>query len=471
MGTNKDQLQAHQFMLQRVISALAVQETDPEQPPFRRPTMAAIAGIVIGILSCGAVWVFGLLVPGGNKFTATDVIAVEEETGARFVLMDGRLHPVMNYTSALLALDKHADVRMVSHATLAGIPAGVPIGIPDAPDSLPGKDQLLSGGWSVCSQPATDTQGQRTQQTVLLVGHTPDHSSALNGRGALVTAAGREYLLYQGFKHEITGNVTVALGLADKSATDVASRWLDTVPSGARVDPIAVTDAGTASTAVPGKSLVAGQLIEVNDAPDNGLDDITQPQFYLVLSDQLMSVSPLQAAVQHVLDPRANPYVPMSNRELAGAVRTPPEPSKKGGLPRSVPPVAQLDEPDAAVCALFQPGEDTPQILVSASLSAADRGSATVPPSPDGIVRVAVPAGKAALVEVMTSPTQEPGQGTIALVNDQGKLHPLLDPQHVQQVLGYDGVVPVRITEVLTGRVPAASPLGPDAARVPATGG
>ena len=471
MGTNKDQLQAHQFMLQRVISALAVQETDPEQPPFRRPTMAAIAGIIIGILSCGAVWVFGLLVPGGNKFTATDVIAVEEETGATFVLMDGRLHPVLNYTSALLALDKHAEVRIVSHATLAGIPPGAPIGIPDAPTSLPGKDQLLSGGWSVCSQSTTDAQGGSRQDTVVLVGHTPERSSALNGRAAVVLANGRKYLLYQGFKHEFPADAELALGMGNLSEPLVAGPWLDTVPTGVAVGPMGVTNAGKASTAVPGKSLVAGQLLVVNDGPDNGTEDITAPQYYLVLADQLKSISPLQAAVQGVFDARAATPVDVGNRELAGAVRTPPETSKKGDLPRDIPRYAQFDEPDAAVCALFQPGENTPQILVSASLSADDRGSGSTTPSPDGTLRVAVPAGKAALVEVMTSPSQPPGAGTIALVNDQGKLHALLDPQHVQQVLGYDGVVPVRITDVLANRVPKAGALGPDQARVPATGG
>jgi ESX secretion system ATPase EccB len=470
MGTNKDQLQAHQFMLQRVISALAVQESDPEQPPFRRPTMAAIGGIVIGILSCAAVWVFGLLVPGGNQFTATDVIAVEEETGARFVLMDGHLHPVTNYTSALLALDKHAEVRMVSHATLAGIPAGVPIGIPDAPDSLPGKDQLLTGGWSVCSRSTTDAQGQRTDDTVLLVGHLPERSSALAGRAVVVQTGNRKYIVYRGYRHEIARNVELALDLGNEPVIEVAGTWLDTIPAGDPIVPVAVPNAGKASTAVPGRELVAGQMLEVDDGPGTGLDDDTQHQFYLVLPDQLMSISPLQASVQRVLTPLADPSVKVGNRELAGAARTQPVPPPETAAPRSRPQFAPIDDSDAAVCALFQPGEATPQVLVGASLSAADRGSDTTAPPSGDAMRVAVPAGKAALVEVMASPDEQPGQGTVALVNDQGRLHPLADPQHVQQVLGYDGVAPVRIMAGLADRIPVAHALSSDAARLPATG-
>jgi type VII secretion protein EccB len=384
--------------------------------------------------------------------------------------MDGHLHPTLNYTSALLALDKHAEVRMVSHATLAGIPAGVPIGIPDAPASLPGKDQLLTGGWTVCNQSTTDPQGQDKEDTVLLVGHLPDRSSALSGRSVVVAAGEREYLLYRGYRHELTRNVSVALNLGNITRIPVAGTWLDTIPSGEPIAQVPVTNAGKASTAVPGRQLVAGQMLEVDDGPGTGLDDDTTHQFYLVLSDQLMSISPLQAAVQRVLTPLADPAVKIGHRELAGATRDQPVQPPENAAPRSRPEFAPIDDPEAAVCALFQPGDTTPQILVSASLSAADRPSDATAPPPDGAMRVAVPAGKAALIETITNANEQPGQGTIALVNDQGRIHPLADPQHVQQVLGYDGVVPVRIFNTLASRVPHADALSPNAARTPATG-
>jgi hypothetical protein len=82
-------------------------------------------------------------------------------------------------------------------------------------------------------------------------------------------------------------------------------------------------------------------------------------------------------------------------------------------------------------------------------------------------VQVAVPAGRAALIEVMSSSAESPGQGTIALVSDQGRLYPLEDPEHVLQVLGFDGVSPVRITSTLADRVPRGQSLSPDAARTP----
>lgn len=456
-------MQAHQFMLQRVISALTVHETDPEQPPFRRPAMAAIGGLVIAVLALAAVWVFGLLVPGGARFTATDVIAVEKETGARFVLMNGRLHPVLNYTSALLALDRHAPVRMVSHATLAGIPAGAPIGIPDAPDSLPGRGQLLTDGWSSCTQSTLDTQGKRLDSSVLLVGHPPDQGGTLGGHGLLVHSGNRMYLVYNGHRHEIAAGVDAALSLGKESALSVDGTWLDTVPVGKPIGPVPVADAGRPATAVPGMNLLTGQLIEVDDGPPNGQDSFLENQFYLVLGDRLQPISPLQATIQRVLGTHADPPAVVSNRALVDAARVAPQPPAEDDPPRTRPRFWSIDNPEAVVCAMFRPGEVVPRLIVGASLSAADRAA---PGS--GPVRVAVPAGRASLIEVMSGPDEPPGQGTIALVTDQGRLYPLANLQHVLQVLGYDGVTPIRITATLADRLPRGQSLGPDAARTPA---
>ena len=456
MGTNKDQAQAQAFMLQRVISALTVHETDPEQPPFRRPMMAAIGGIVIGVLVLAGFWVYGLIVPGGDRFTATDVIAIEEETGARYVLINGRLHPVVNYTSALLALDKHADVRVVSRATLAGIPVGAPIGIPGAPDTLPGKDDLLRDDWSMCDQSIVDKQGKRRDTPVLLVGQPPSRGQPLEGLGLLVHAGGRVYVVYAGYRHEIAAGVDVALELGKESPVTVDGTWLDTVPAGKPIAPIPLGDAGAPSGAVPGMSLVSGQLLQVDDG-----NSTREGQFYLVTGGQLLPVSPLQAAVQRVLGQFADPPVVVGNRALVGAARATPTPAAEDDPPWNRPDFVTVADPDATVCATFRPGSMVPTLVAGATLPS------SVLAAPDGQVRVSVPPGRAALIEVMSGADEKAGQGTVALVTDQGRLHPLADPGHVLQVLGYDGVSPVRVAAVLADRVPRGQPLSPDAARVP----
>jgi type VII secretion protein EccB len=455
MGTNKDQAQAHQFMLQRVIAALTVHETDPEQPPFRRPLLAAIGGIVIGVLLMAGFWVFGLLVPGGDRFTDTDVIAVEEETGATYVLLDGRRHPVLNYTSALLALDQHAEVRVVSHATLAGIPVGPEIGIQGAPDSLPGKEELLPDGWSMCDQSTMDDQGRRQDQPVLLVGQSPGGGS-LDDNGLFVRSGDRRYVVHGGYRHEVASGVEVALDLGN--AVTVGSTWLNTLAAGKPIGPVPLGDAGRPSAAVPGRNLVSGQVLAVdNDTSTDAVDK----QYYLVSGDQLQPISPLQYSVQRALGQHATP-VGVDSRELVNAALAAQPQAEESDPPWALPRFLTVDDPDVTVCATFQPGSMVPALVVGARLPASVRA---------GSVRVVVPPGRGALIEVMSGPDETPGQGTIALVTDQGRLYPLDDPGHVLQVLGFDGVSPVRVTAALAGQLPPGRSLSPEAARTPVARG
>lgn len=463
MGTNKDQAQAHRFMLQRVTSALTVHETDPEQPPFRRPVLAAIGGIVIGVLVMVGFWVYGLIVPGGERFTATDVIAVEEETGARFVLLNGRLHPVLNYTSALLALGQHAEVRMTPRASLAGIPVGPAIGIPDAPDSLPGEQELLAGGWSMCDQSTVDDQGRRRDSPVLLVGQPPDQRGTPLDHALLVIADNRMHLVHEGYRHELIEGVDTALELRNESRVDVAGTWLDTLPAGKPIGPVPVADAGRpTSAAVPGMNLLSGQLLEVGNGTGTG-NTVLEKQHYLVVGDQVEPITPLQATVQRVLGAHADPPVAVDSRDLVNAVRVASRPPTEDDPPSTRPRFLAVGDAEATVCATFQPGATVPTLVVGAVLPA------SVLTARDGPVRVAVPAKRAAVVEVMAGPAEPPGQGTIALVTDQGRLHPLADPD-VLRVLGLDGVPPVRITSALADRVPKGRSLSQDAARTPAAG-
>src|SRR6476469_9078360 len=84
MAAKRDQLHAYQFLVQRVVSALVTRETDPEQPPFRRPVHAAFGGIAVAVVALAAVGVYGMLNPGGNQTVADGrKVVVEKETCTR----------------------------------------------------------------------------------------------------------------------------------------------------------------------------------------------------------------------------------------------------------------------------------------------------------------------------------------------------------------------------------------------------
>jgi type VII secretion protein EccB len=180
MPSRSDQLHSYQFAMQRVVSALMARETDPARPPMRRAGAALMAGLLVAALAVAGFAVWGLLQPGGStKWRDGRSVIVEKESGAKYAYLDGRLHPVANYASALLIVGAPTTVQ-VARRSLAGTPRGAPLGIAGAPDVVPRKGDLLRGPWQVCSRP--DGAGPRA---VVRVG-TPAPGGAPLGEGGLL---------------------------------------------------------------------------------------------------------------------------------------------------------------------------------------------------------------------------------------------------------------------------------------------
>lgn len=466
MATKRDQLQAHRFLVQRVISALVTREADPEQPPFRRPSTAAFGSVGLAVLVLVGFGVFGLLVPGGNNaWRDGESVIVEKETGTRFVYREGRLHPVRNYTSALLLVGQHAPLLTVSRDSLRDVPRGPLLGIADAPDALPGTDRLLSGGWSLCSQPGPDRTGSTVDESVLLVGEEP--SGADPGDGALlveVPETGELYLIRNGYRHRISRPdvVTVGQALQSEPRARVGVAFVDVLPAGDAIAPITVPGNGEKSTAVPGRPDVrAGQVFVAETSAGN--------QYYLAETDRLRSISQFQYDIQLTFAPTAAAYdggrpagLRLSLFEAAQSRQEQRPAPKPGDAPERRPEFARSGL--GPVCAVFSPGSPMPRLVVDPSLPAPDPLSVTPRRSDQGTPladRVRVAPGSAALVEVM--PSADAPVGTVAVVSDQGRLHPL-DNREIARVLGYEGVTPVRMPAALVARIPLGSGLAPKAA-------
>lgn len=466
MASKRDQLHAYQFLVQRVISALVTRETDPEQPPFRRPVNAAFGGIAIAVIALAAVGVYGVLNPGGNTAWADGKkVVVEKETGTRYVYLDGRLHPVANYTSALLALDDHAQTVTVSRDSLTGVPRGPRIGIPDAPDALPGSDGLLRDGWTLCSQPAPDVTGTVVPTSVLMVGEQARGGLSLGNRAVLadVPETGERYLLWRGYRHLISKPDQLAVGLALRAtpAVRISPAVVESIPAGRPIAPIPVAQMGQPAQVVR-PDILAGQLFEV--ATSSGVDH------YLAEVGQLRPISELQFDIQRAYQETAKAYpnqepraLPMGLIEASGA----PQPSTAAPRPGD-PPAVRPDfvrvEDGAAVCLTFEPRAAVPEVVLSPAMPAPDPMTATPKRTDQGAVladRVLVPAGRAAIVEAV--PSADAPRGTFLVVTDQGVAHPLASVD-VLKVLGYDGITPVRMPAGLVARIPMGSGLSHEAA-------
>jgi type VII secretion protein EccB len=470
MATKRDQLQSHQFLVQRVVSALVTRETDPEQPPFQRPLGAAFGSIALAVLMLAGFAAYGLIVPGGKTAWRDGAsVIVEKETGTRFVYVDGRLHPVTNYTSALLALSKYVPLTNVSRNSLTGVPRGPLIGIPDAPDSLPSRDDLLTGSWSLCSQPTKDVAGATADESVLMVGQQPAGGQDLGDAALLVAVAetGDQYLLQRGYRHRIRQGDTVAVGLALRSEpmATVGSELVDALPSGESLQPIQVGGLGQLSRAVAAwKSLRIGQLLVVQTSGSG-------TQYYLAERDLLRPISELQYDIQRAYQPTTKAYggrqpvaLSLGLAAAGQAKQAPATPTTAGQLPTERPHFLAAGSPESALCATFEPGTTVPRLTVDAAMPPRDAMDATAARTTAGLPladRILVPPGRAALVEVMSAP--EAPVGTIGLVTDLGVMYPLAGAG-VLPMLGYEGLQPVRMPAGLVARIPTGQGLDPTTA-------
>jgi type VII secretion protein EccB len=472
MATRKDQLQSHQFSVQRMVSALVTRETDPEQPPFKRVTGAAFGGVAIAILALAVVGVYGMVVPGGNKaWSKGDSVIVEKETGTRFVYVDGHLHPVTNYVSALLVLGKKGETRRVSQRSLAGVPRGPRIGIEDAPDALPPANKLLTGGWTLCSQPALDPSGARTSESVLMIGQQPAGGTAMADSAMLVQVieTGDQYLISKGYRHRITKSDTVTVGLALSSEpwAQVGAAFVAALPDGEPIAPIKLAGIGLPSTAVPDRPrTLVGQLFVVRTSGGGA-------QHYIATRTTLLPISDLQFDIQRAYRPMKAAYGGRAPTAIelgllsVGQAAQPPTTVEEGRAPRSRPQFVAPRDGLGTVCATFTPGAELPTVAIDPEMPARDVMTETVKRGKAGTAladRIVITPGTAAVVEARQS--DQALTGTLSLITDMGRAYSLSDPK-VLTSLGYDNIQPVPVPASLIARIPQGPGLNPTAALHP----
>jgi type VII secretion protein EccB len=473
VASRKDQLQAQRFLGQRVSSALVVHETDPEQPPFRRPAGAAWGSLALALVALLAIGAYGFVKPGGNKaWRDGRSVIVVKETGARYIYVGERLHPVLNYSSALLALGRTAATRTVSRESLIGVPRGPAIGIPGAPDTVPAADRLLSGGWSLCSRPSADPTGAATDESVLLAGAEPAGARPVGESALLVNvpASGDDYLIWRGHRHRIRqpDTVTVGLALHAEPQARVGPALVDILPAGDPIAPLPVRGAGRPSRAVPSRpGLLIGQLLVVQTPAGAA-------QHYLAEADRLRAVSELQYEIQLAARVTTAAYpgdepvgLPLGLTAAAGATMRPLSPSQESA-PAARPAFAATGTGPVSVCVTYDDGSSVPRLSVGGRLPPAGSTVPTPRRTAGGLPladRIHVPPGRAALVEAL--PSTRAAAGTLVLVTDQGRGHALAG-REVLGVLGYGRIRPVRLPASLVARIPLGAGLDPAAALAPA---
>jgi type VII secretion protein EccB len=469
-------LQAHNFVVGRLRSALLGADADARETPTRRFSVAAFGGTLLAGLMAAGCALFGLVFPGANTtWRQPRTVIVERETGTRYLYLDGILRPVLNTASAWLLVGSDAPVRSVSRRSLAGVPHGAPVGIPGAPDALPDPARLSALPWLVCATSAVGVSGDPYPAvTLLLDGTSPATPVPQDAAVPLSTPAGGAFLAWHGARMRVTDQAAaVALGLDQGRPVRVAPGWLNALPARPDLRAPPVSHRGDPGPAVAGQATRIGEVLQV---PTTG----TGYDFYLAASDGLIPLPPTVAALV-LADPNsrvaypAGPVRPVtvSADAVVSAPRSLVSPDWSG-YPQHPPALfdaAAIDGGTLCVRHTFGDGHPGPQLVLTT-----DRRAGAFPvtrtgpdgPDPRGADRVVVEPGAGALVRAQPGP-QLPGD-TLYLVTDLGLKFPLATPA-VAASLGYARVAPVDVPATLLALVPTGPALDPADAGYPQPSG
>lgn len=454
MQSRRDQVQAYFYVVGRMTSAVTHGRPDVVRPPSRRLTTGFVIGVLIAAVMCAGFGVYGLFKPGGNtSWRTAGAIVTEKTSGARFVYLDGALHPVLNLASARLATGSTAAPTSVTAASLAGTPVGAPIGIPDAPDSVPAAASLDRSPWTVCaSPPAEGTVGSPTLS--LLLG-APAGPSPAEDEGLLVaTPDGQRSLVWQGRRYLLRGpGVVAALGYDDVVPAPVQPGWLAALPAGPDLAPPSAGTPGAPGPTIAGRPSRVGQVYEVSN-PALSSDDL-----YLVRADGVVPLSRTLAALAMA---GGGATVRVGPADMAAVPRS-AGPDLLRDLP-PLPPRLVVTHRDDVPCARVDVADPDAPVRIG-TLPAAAVAAATVPAGTHtpGMQadRIGIPAASGALARVQSAPGAAPGAAF--LVTDIGVRFPVADDEALR-ALGMSGGSSVAVPESLLALLPTGPVLDREAA-------
>lgn len=466
MWTQRDQIQAYQFLRRRLVSALVAADANHPTSPSRKLILGTILGIAAAVLTAAVFGVLGLINPSSSaNWKQGGQVIVEQDTGARYILgKDGRLYPVLNYASArLLAAGNGTATATVSAQALSSVSRGPMLGIPGAPDSLPAGTAMTDRVFSACTKTSPNQPVGAEPTSTLILGSSAKagQQTLSTGQGLLVSAdAGQVFLVADGFRFRVPGSGTLAALHYDTiSQLPVALNWLGAVPAGPDLGLVDIPGAGSAGPNVGGQSTRVGQVLtdgEYYVVRSDGLEPISQTEAYLITGDQHnASAYP---------DNQPAP-VPTSVAAISATARS--KQTGTTGLPAQLPRIIALDA-NPALCATGD-GTSGSVITVGDALPLPD-GAQPIGTSGSGqqADQVYVPPGSGVLVREQTGLTTD--TGATYLVSDTGRKY-LVPTQAAIASLGYGSLTPANVAEPLLALLPDGPALDPNKAGIPVNEG
>ncbi|MFG1849159.1 type VII secretion protein EccB [Micromonospora carbonacea] len=437
MSSRRDQVDAQRYMMARVTGALVRAEPETAESPTRRDRTGTIVGLVLGVLLLGGVAIWALMPGSGStSWQQPRMLVVDASTGARYVLVDGRLRLVNDVATATLLAGGRLTPVTVSSARLASVPQGSSVGTPAGPQVLPAAGRVNQGVWRACSRDAN---------RVVLDVDVPAAPDPLgDGQALPVTAGGRTYLLWGGRRLLLPQPwMADVLGLGLLAPVPVATAWLESIPLDGTVGPPKVARAGGAGPRVAGRPTSIGQLFAV----DMGNGKVGH---YLMTSDGLAPLTETEYRLQRATPGAAKETAITAADLVAAGQRSPVRPLT--ALPATPPAPPSMPE-DAVVCAEYAgQADEKPKVVLANGAGLPSGGSGGKPG-----VTVRVPSGGGALLMPPADADTDRWRQQGLLVNERGIAYPILGGDVT--TLGYSLDQAVVMPKPLVAMLPAGPAL------------
>ncbi|WP_199434398.1 type VII secretion protein EccB [Qaidamihabitans albus] len=494
--TTKSQVQAYQFVLRRMQSALVRRDAVMLHDPMRTHSRATLVGVVLSAIAMLGFVIFGFFKPAPTP--PDSGIVIGEQSGSVYVVTENpkKLVPTFNLASARLILMARqqgeggaaqgggaaevAEASVVPDEQLKDIPRGRLHGIPNGPELLPTEDQRISRDWAVCDEtkidrslPSSVALEQATTETTVFAG-LPDLGQELGqDESILVTAEnGKSYLIYrQGGGPNQTANavraevdlskssVRNALRLDPDDSRNISMGLLNAIPAVGDLKAPVIDGAGSSPSGYDVESFNVGTVFSTARTDSttyhvvtrNGVQEVSQAVAEMLRFENTETSADSMPSV-----------APDELRNLPEVGEGDPDYLDVGHYPQTVPTVldparypvgclgwtvkgdgANEDSQTAVYVGSLLPGpkdaQNNPQVV--------DIGS----PGPDGwkVDHFYMKPGFAAVVRSATT-SDTFGRGNIQLVSDRGMRYGVPDLATAQGLgLGNQDPAPEAILKLL----------------------
>ena len=298
--TSRVQVTAHYFWNRRTAAALSHHGVRMTYDPEQRRISSLILGYVLLVIAILLAALMAYIKPAGQ--VGKSPILADRDSGQIYVMVDNRLYPALNLTSARLISGTSNYPTYVKAAELDKYPRGPIVGIVGAPTQMPIRTGLDSQ-WAVCDTipTATATTSAASAPIVttlagpLSVGR---RTAPLRMPNAILARHGdTTFVVWDGHRSQIDLSnkpVDLALGIDYDSPQPIpmSTALFDAIPA---TDPLIIPqipDFGAPSQWNLGPGVVIGSVVSVQDVQRGGAESL-----FVLLADGVQHISPFVASL------------------------------------------------------------------------------------------------------------------------------------------------------------------------------